>query len=201
MCNLYRLRTAPEEIASLFSAPADPGINVAKELYPGYPGLVVAEGRTRRMTWGFPLAMKGKQGQPLKPKAVTNAREDKLHTGFWRDSFAKRRCLIPVSAWAEAEGEKGQMTRTWYALPGGQPFVVAGVWRPTVEWGDAYAMVMVDGCEQMADVHDRMPTLLRPDQYGQWCEGTPELAFELCRTCNDELVVERTEQRWAAARQ
>ncbi len=95
MCNLYRLKQAPAEIADLVRAPADPGINAAEELYPGYPGIVVAEGRTRRMTWGFPLQLKSKTGKPIKPKAVTNAREDKLHTSFWRDSFAKRRCLIP----------------------------------------------------------------------------------------------------------
>jgi putative SOS response-associated peptidase YedK len=32
--------------------------------------------------------------------------------------IAERRCLIPVTAWAEAEGEKGSMTRTWYSLHG-----------------------------------------------------------------------------------
>ena len=30
------------------------------------------------MTWGFPLVLKGKNGQPLKPKPVNNARTDKL---------------------------------------------------------------------------------------------------------------------------
>ncbi len=92
------------------------------------------------------------------------------------------------------------MTRTWYSLPGCDTFAVAGVWRPTIEWGDAYAMVMVDGCQQMSDVHDRMPTMLRPDQWDFWLRASPQDAFALCVTCNDELVVDRTEQRWAAAR-
>jgi putative SOS response-associated peptidase YedK len=118
---------------------AGAGANFGEEVYPGYPGVVVTEGRARTMTWGFPLAMKSKKtGLPLKPKPVNNAREDKLATPFWRDSFAKRRCLIPVTAWAEAEGEKGRMTRTWHALPDHDLFAVAGVWRPTAEWGDAY---------------------------------------------------------------
>ena len=60
------------------------------------------------MTWGFPLVLTGKQGQKLKPKPVNNARTDKLQTAFWCDSFARRRCLIPVSEWAEAEGQKGR---------------------------------------------------------------------------------------------
>ncbi len=64
------------------------------------------------MTWGFPLAMKGKSGQPLKPKPVNNARTGKLDGGFWRPSFQARRCLIPVTEFAKAEGERGAITRT-----------------------------------------------------------------------------------------
>ncbi len=198
MCNLYKLRRTVEEVAQLFRVEPAAGANVAAELYPGYSGLVVAEGRVRAMTWGFPLSLKGRDGRALKPKAVTNARDDKLTTAFWRDSFARRRCLIPVSQWAEAEGETGRMTRTWYALPGGEQFAVAGLWRPTAEWaGDAYAMVMADSCPAMAEVHDRMPVILRPDQWAHWQDGPPEAALALARTWQGELAVERTRERWA----
>jgi putative SOS response-associated peptidase YedK len=103
---------ATAEIANLFRATPSTGADLGSEVYPGYPGLVVAEGQVRSMIWGLPLVLKGKQGQPLKPKPVNNARTDKLGTPFWRDSFEKRRCLISVSSWAEAEGPKGAMTRT-----------------------------------------------------------------------------------------
>lgn len=214
MCNLYRMTRAVAEIANLFRAsPVGEGLNFAAEIYPGYTGLVItnedsvtaqpAADRTaarilRPMTWGFPLAMKGKQGQPLKPRPVNNAREDKLMTPFWRPSMvAPRRCLVPVSAWAEAEGEKGRMTRTWYALPHGEPFAVAGLWRPTAEWGDAYAMVMCAGCEQMADVHDRMPVILAPEQWDAWLSAPADEALSLCTTWAQDLLVERSGERWA----
>ena len=117
MCNLYRMTKGTAEVANLFAVKADPGANFAAEVYPGYPGLVVAQGRAQAMNWGFPVVLTGKQGQKLRPKPVTNAREDKLGTAFWRDSFAQRRCLIPVTQWAEPQGESGRMTRTWYAVP------------------------------------------------------------------------------------
>lgn len=199
MCNLYRMTKAVAEVAQLFDAPVARGANFAAEIYPGYPGLVVAD-TVRPMTWGFPLAMTSKKtGASLKPKPINNAREDKLGTAFWRDSFAKRRCLIPLTAWAEAEGEKGRMTRTWYSLHGANLFAVAGVWRPTAEWGDAYSMVMVDGCEQMSDVHDRMPTVLMRDQWQRWTSGTPEEALALCQTCLNPLLVDRSSEPWAKA--
>lgn len=100
MCNLYRMTRTVDEIAALFDAVPDRGANCPEEIYPGFPGLVVADGTARAMNWGFPLVLKGKQGQKLKPRPVTNAREDKLTTGFWKASFVERRCLIPVSAWA-----------------------------------------------------------------------------------------------------
>lgn len=184
----------------MFSVVPGLGANFGVEVYPGYPGLVVAEGHARAMTWGFPLAMKGKLGQPLKPKPVNNAREDKLLTGFWRASFASRRCLIPVSAWAEAEGERGRMTRTWHSLGEDEIFAVAGVWRPTAEWGDAYSMVMADGCPAMAEIHDRMPVILKPDQWEVWAHGTPEQALELCCPWGGELSLDKTAEPWAKPR-
>ncbi|WP_288413891.1 SOS response-associated peptidase family protein [uncultured Novosphingobium sp.] len=201
MCNLYRMNKPIDEVGRLFRAQPQVGANFAEEVYPGYPGLVVANGQVGTMTWGFPLVLTSKKtGAPLKPKPVNNAREDKLHTPFWRDSFARRRCLIPVTAWAEAEGVKGSMTRTWHALEGHELFAVAGVWRRTQEWGAAYSMVMVDGCEQMADVHDRMPTILRHEDWAQWTDGTPDEAMQLCQVCPDPLRIERTAEPWFKAR-
>jgi putative SOS response-associated peptidase YedK len=197
MCNLYRMTRGTAEVARLFEAEPDLAANYGHEVYPGLPGLVIAEGRARAMHWGFPLVLKGKQGQPLKPKPVTNAREDKLLSTFWRDSFVHRRCLVPISQWAEAEGEKGRMTRTWYGLPGEEVFAVAGLWRASAEWGDVYTLVMVDGHPQMAQVHDRMPLILSHAAQRYWLEGSPDEALALCRTWEDELTVDRTDERWA----
>ena len=197
VCNLYRMTKGVDEVAKLFEALPERGANFGEEVYPGYPGVVVAEGKARAMTWGFPLVLRGRQGQPLKPKPVNNAREDKLLTGFWLPSFKARRCLIPVTAWAEAEGKRGQMTRTWYAVAGEETFAVAGLWRPTAEWGDAYTMVMTEACAKMIDVHDRMPVILAREHWTKWTDGTADEALSLCVTCDLSLDVERTGERWA----
>ena len=197
MCNLYRMTKGTAEVAKLFEVTADKAANFAAEVYPGYPGLVVQGGQVRAMNWGFPLVLTGKQGQNLKPKPVTNARDDKLLTGFWRDSFVNRRCLIPVSQWAEPEGASGQMTRTWYNVPGQDLMTVAGLWRPTAEWGLCYTMVMVESSPQMADVHDRMPVLLDPADRNRWVDGSVDEALALCRTWPGDLAVDRTPDRWA----
>jgi putative SOS response-associated peptidase YedK len=195
MCNLYRMKGRLEEVASLFRAEVASGANFGEEVYPGYPGLVVAEGVARPMTWGFPLRLKTMK-PTSKPKAVNNARDDKLMSGMWRDSVTKRRYLLPVTQWAEAEGPSGKMTRTWYSLHGQELFAVAGIWRKTDEWGDCYSMVMVDGCTQMSDVHDRMPVIVKAEHYQLWTEGPADDALALVQTCDDTLVVDRTSIPW-----
>jgi len=196
MCNLYKMSRTGIEVSHLFSVSVNSGSNFAPEVYPGYPGLVVAEGRARVMNWGFPVRLKAMK-PTSKPKPVTNARDDKLETYFWRDSFEHRRCLIPVTQWAEPEGEQRRMTRTWYAPAGEELFAVAGLWRPTAEWGDAFAMVMTNSSPQMADVHDRMPVVLRREDWAQWTLGAQKDAFTFVQTWPGDLGVERTADRWA----
>jgi putative SOS response-associated peptidase YedK len=200
MCNLYKMTRTVDEVARLFGAAGDPPGNAGETVYPGYPGYVVAEARVRQMTWGFPLALKGKNGQPLKPKPVNNARTDKLDGGFWRPSFHARRCLIPVTAFCEAEGEKGAKTRTWFSLPDEELFAVAGIWRDTAEWGAAYSMVMTEACEHVQGVHDRMPAILPRSDWADWLDGPPDAAGLLCRPYELGMRVERTTEAWVHAR-
>jgi len=199
MCNLYRMTQTKDEVAKWFEAiEALGGANFGSEVYPGYPGHVVADGQLSQMNWGFPLVMKGKQGQPLKPKPVNNARTDKLESYFWRSSFESRRCLIPISAWAEAEGPKGGKTRTWLSLPGQDLFACAGVWRQSDEWGACYSMVMTESTGSAAgEVHSRMPVLLRPEDYAGWVSGSPDEAKALCQPWLGDLSIDRTGEAWS----
>jgi putative SOS response-associated peptidase YedK len=133
-----------------------------------------------------------------KPKPVNNARDDKLMT-FWRPWFTApvHRCLIPFTSFAEAEGEKGKMTRTWIRVTD-QPLAAwAGLWRPTNEWGDCYTGVMVDATEELFHIHDRMPVILHPEDHDAWLHAPAEEAMALvAKYPADRLAVERTEVPW-----
>lgn len=199
MCNLYTTKASAAEVAALFAAKVSNTNAGPGEVYPGGQGMVVRQVDGQRevgsMVWGFPLRLKGmKPGS--KPKPINNARTDKLDSFMWRYSFEERRCLIPVSEFAEAEGEKGAKTRTWFSLPDEPLFAVAGLWRETDEWGLAYTMVMTSACIHVADVHDRMPVILKRDDWGDWLDGAPDKAKLLCRPYPDLMVVNRTTERW-----
>lgn len=198
MCNLYRMSKNVDELARWFDvAPIALGANAREEIYPGAPGYVIADSAVRQMSWGFPLVLKSKKtGEPLKPKPVNNARTDKLDSFMWRQSFEHRRCLIPVSSWAEAQGAKGSKTRTWLSVPDEEIFACAGIWRKSDEWGDVYSMVMTDASPAAREIHDRMPVLLHRQDYGQWLNGKADDARELCRSFEGGLDIDQTSEPW-----
>ena len=193
------MRKSVAEVAAHFGVSSAVVSNAPEEIYPGYPGLVVhnLDGARvmRSMTWGFPLKLTTmKPGS--KPKAVNNVRTDKLDSFMWRYSFAERRCLIPVTEFAEAEGEKGSKTRTWFSLPDHESFAVAGIWRDTDEWGLAYSMVMTEACIHVAGVHDRMPVILPQETWNDWLDGPPDAAKLLCQPYPADMQVRRTSDPW-----
>jgi putative SOS response-associated peptidase YedK len=203
MCNLYTTRKSAAEVAEWFHARLATQLNVPDEVVPGYPGMVVREQDGERilqsMVWGFPLPQKSKKtGLPIKPKPVNNIAD--LTSGMWRNLAPKpsARCLIPLTHFAEAEGEKGSKTRTWISVKG-QPIAAwAGMWRESAEWGPVYSGLMTDCNEAIRPVHNRMPVLLLPEDHDRWLHGTIDdvIAFQ-SRCFPDELIaIERTSDPW-----
>jgi putative SOS response-associated peptidase YedK len=199
MCNLYELHV--EGLNSFFARNlaemlADENLPPS-QVYPGSPGIVItANKQARKMTWGFPLALNGKDGQPLKPRPVNNARTDRLGSPFWNGSIRQRRCLIPLNRFAEAEGAKGAKTRTWYSVAGGEQFHCAGIWRESAEWGKVYAMVMTEAAGPVERIHDRMPVIIAPGSYDDWLTGSAQDVKRLCVPWTGELKEERTGDLW-----
>lgn len=199
MCNLYKHYTAG--MNAIFGKSLDEvlrGENLPPaQVYPGSPGIVItADKAAHKMTWGFPLVLKGKDGQTLKPKPVNNARTDKLASPFWSASVRERRCLIPVDRFAEAEGPKGKMTRTWFSMPNDEQFHCAGVWRDSAEWGKVYSMIMTEAAGPVERIHDRMPVIIAPDNYDTWLSAPVDEAKALCLPWAGPLAEDRTDDLW-----
>ena len=92
MCNRFRQVKTKENLSLIFNArPLLDRPEPRDELYPKYPGAIIRKEAGERvldvMPWGIPLGMKGKHGQPLAPKPVTNVRN--LSSGFWKSTIAR----------------------------------------------------------------------------------------------------------------
>lgn len=202
MCNLFSNTLPPEAMRRLFDVPPErdrlgnqPPLPA---IFPRHDAAVVRLGETGgrelvAMHWGFLIPQLSKKtGRPIQPKAVTNARDDRIATAsFWRGTLESRRCLIPGTSFCEAEGMK-PATYWWFALAGEEarpPFAFAGLWR---RWSGRYrgeavaidcvSMVTVRANALVAPVHpDRMPAILDDGLHDLWLRGSASEAVHALR--------------------
>src|ERR1700741_5199516 len=86
-------------------------------IFPGHMAPIIkqSEDGERELvmrSWGFILLRDG-----YAPKRVTHTRDDKATTKFWKDSFKKRRSLVPATAFCEPD--EGKPAR-WHSYVCGQ---------------------------------------------------------------------------------
>lgn len=204
MCNLYSATTNVQAMRELFRVKPDNdrlgNAEPRSAIWPKYPGPVVrtddgGERELVEMNWGFLTKnVSKKTGKELKPQAWNNARDDKVRTnGLWKNSFLKRRCLIPASSFREAKGKR-PATDFWFALMGDEPrppFAMAGLWQPTppalatsldTPTGLSHTVVTTTSNDIVRPVHpSRMVVILDPSDYESWLNGSPEEALALLR--------------------
>jgi putative SOS response-associated peptidase YedK len=152
-----------------------------------------------RMRWGLVPYWWSKPLKKLR-LATFNARVEMVTTKpFFREPFKKRRCLMPVSGYYEWEDTpSGKQPHYFTARDGSPVLTIAGLWdewknRETGERIKSCAMIITEPNDFIAEVHDRMPVLLRPDQFDHWLSGCMTVE-ELQPVPNDYL------QRWAVSK-
>lgn len=199
MCNLYANTSTQDLMRKLFELPRERdrlgNAEPRRAIFPKYPGPVLRldaaeEPELVEMGWGFILPQKSKKtGKPILPKAVNNARDDKVQTSrFWKASFEERRCLIPATSFCEAKGRNPAVYH-WFGVDGRSPFCFAGIWRESKSGygkGDGaietYSMLTTTPNALVKQIHpDRMPVILDQADWTAWLNGTPEEAAKLLR--------------------
>lgn len=204
MCNLYANMSTQDEMRRLFAvAPGRDRLGDFVPLpavWPRQSAPVVRLGgdggrELVAMHWGFLLPQVSKRtDQPLLPRAVNNARDDRLATSpFWRASFETRRCLVPATAFAEARG-RNPATFTWFGLASDDPaarppFAFAGLWRHfrglyrgAEVARDTFTVITTRPNALVRPVHpERMPAMLAVQDYRTWLSGPKDEAARLPR--------------------
>jgi len=188
MCGRYDLSDNPAAIRARFSVPAVPDFapNIDWRPTNNAPIVRLAADGTRECAlarWGLLPAW----APDLKfGNRCINARAETVaKLPAFRNAFAKRRCLVPVNAFFEWSGEKGQRMKWRISLREEPLFALAGLWEwwQDRESGEAIASFTIITCAAnavIAPLHDRMPVILRQPDYARWldtnADGQPLLA-------------------------
>jgi putative SOS response-associated peptidase YedK len=107
---------------------------------------------------------------------MANVRSDTaLEKSSFRAAMQKRRCLIPADVFYEWQDVPGQKRRKPYAVAvnGGEIFALGGLWeawraKEGGEWVITCAILTTEPNELLEPIHDRMPVIIRPDDYESW---------------------------------
>jgi putative SOS response-associated peptidase YedK len=179
MCGRYVLTVPGDLLASAFGLEEVPELAPRYNIAPSQVVPIVRAGESGRRELAF--ARWGLVPHWAKEAAIgnrlINARAEGLaDKPSFRDSFKRRRCLIPADGFYEWQ-KVGSRKQPWLLrMKGGAPFAFAGLWSSwtepdTRESLETCAIVTTDPNELAAAVHDRMPVILSAPARETWLDA------------------------------
>ncbi len=181
MCGRFTLTVDPAELKDAFTdfkfpSKFAPRFNIA----PTQPILAIPnDGRNQAdfFVWGL---IPSWSKDPAIGQRLINARAETLaEKPSFRGGFKYKRCLILADGFYEWKAAPGTKTKTPYFifLKDRRPFAFAGLWD---EWNSpdgnsirSATIITTEPNELMADLHNRMPVILNPNDYEQWLDASP----------------------------
>ncbi len=183
MCGRFAFYSPSEATAALF------GATTSSEVVPRYniaPTQFVAAVRRDEqdapelamLRWGLvPFWAK----DPSIGNRMINARSETVaEKPSFRSAYKKRRCLILADGFYEWCKEGDGKTPYFISLADGSPFAFAGLWenwtsKESDESLQSATIITAAASDFMAQLHHRMPVVMRPEQADRWLGGDAEL--------------------------
>ena len=181
MCGRYTLRAKLNQLLRQFAAEAADGT----EWEPRYnipptapvPAVRLIDGKRQLALLKWGLIPSWAKDTKIAYSTI-NARADTVATKpAFRTAFKRRRCLVLADGYFEWE-TVGKSKLPWlYEIDGGKPFAFAGLWeawygqgedKPPVE---SCTILTTEPNDLASRFHDRMPVILRPNDYDAWMQG------------------------------
>jgi len=128
-----------------------------------------------------------------------NARAETLATsGAFRESFRRRRCIVPADGFYEWQRAGGVRQPFLIHRTDGAPLAMAGLWSgwrhpETEQVIRTFTIVTTAANGVLAPIHDRMPVILEARDWKRWLDPATqdldELEALLAPAPDDELVL------------
>jgi putative SOS response-associated peptidase YedK len=152
-----------------------PRFNIA----PTQPVAVIANDDPKTLTfhrWGLipSWAKDAKIGNQM-----INARSESAHEKpSFRAAFKRRRCLIPADGFFEWKKQDGDKIPMFIQVKGGEVFAMAGLWEiwHSPDGGEirTCTILTTEANSFMQAMHDRMPVILKKEDYPLWLSPDEE---------------------------
>jgi putative SOS response-associated peptidase YedK len=122
-------------------------------------------------SWAKDISMAGRM---INARAETAAEKPSF-----RNALRRRRCLVPMSGFYEWQKIDGRKQPHYIQVAGQAIFAVAGLWEiwesPEGDTLQSCALLTTAANDLMAPLHDRMPVIIAPADYGTWLDTAAPL--------------------------
>jgi putative SOS response-associated peptidase YedK len=185
MCGRFNQTATGEEIAEAFGLDEVPQLAPRYNVAPTQPVAVVGvQPKTGRrglalLKWG--LVPRGSLGGE---RGFINARsETAWEKPAFAEAFAGRRCLVPATGFYEWQKIDPKRRQPWlFRMASGRVFAFAGLWEPATAAPGAVptcTILTTEPNDVARPVHDRMPVILDPSDYGRWLDPAVTVPAEV----------------------
>jgi putative SOS response-associated peptidase YedK len=175
MCGRFTLRVSPQAVAETFDLADVPEFMPRYNVAPTQQVLAIRLKEGKRQTsfhhWGL---IPSWADDPKIGNRMINARADGVAVKpSFRSAFKRGRCLIVADGFYEWKKTGAAKQPFYIRLKNDRPFAFAGLaehWHRDDKAIDSATIITTEPNELTAAVHDRMPVILRPDDYDLWLD-------------------------------
>lgn len=192
MCGRYSLALEYKDLAEELGVAFDPAIaDVYKPRYniaPTSGELVLCEQEGERVLLPARFGLVNFWAKDLSGAArQINARAETVRQKpAFRESFERRRCIVPADGFYEWKAEGKGKQPLWLHPAEGKLLCLAGLYdtwkdKNTGERLRTFAIITTAANHMMEPIHDRMPAILSKKSAQMWLSGSADEAFGLLR--------------------
>ena len=186
MCGRIVLKVAPGELAREFALPEAPPLEPRYNIAPTEPVAAVrqhADGSRAcdLLSWGLVPPW---SPDPQVGAKMFNARSETVaEKPSFRDAFARRRCLVPVSGFYEWQKRGARRQPHYFAPAAGELLALAGLWErweyPGGQVLETCSVLTTTANRLMRRIHHRMPVIVPGEAYDRWLATAADQADDL----------------------
>lgn len=187
MCGRYSFTLPPEAIREIFRVMTNLNLRPRYNIAPTDEVPVIGRNEDgqralKMFRWG--LIPRWSKAMPKGTPQINARAETVTKNAMFSDALARRRCLVPADGFYEWHKDKSTKDRRpWRIFDPDRPaFAFAGIWEhwrnPEGQVVRSFAIITTDANERIAEIHDRMPVMLRREDEDTWLDPTrPESAL------------------------
>jgi putative SOS response-associated peptidase YedK len=170
MCGRYFINIALDELENRYGITSIPEElkDQQGEIFPSNQAPVLFKQENNKkmglMKWGFSPSYSN--------SLVINARSETVHKkNLFKESFHRRRCIIPANGFFEWEERDGDKIKHFIEINNEDIISLAGIYDQFKIDGEkrlSFCILTKDAPQELINIHDRIPVIIKREYEDEW---------------------------------